>query len=175
MSDINEGRAKLLVQAADFGLHVLTQFLVERTQRLIEQDHRRPVRETTCQRDALLLPAGKLLRITFRVVIHVHHGERIVHRPLDVVARMATHAQAIRDVVPYVHVRKQRVTLKHHADATFARLHMRDVAAVDLDAPGCRRNQSGNHLQQGCLAGAGRSEQREKFAGLHGEIGRLQS
>ena len=50
------------MQRADLELHLLAQRLVERAQRLVEQHDRRLEHHRAGQRDALLLPAGKLRR-----------------------------------------------------------------------------------------------------------------
>ena len=55
--DVQEGDAHLALDALQLDLHLLAQLEVERAQRLVEQQHRRPVHQRPRQRHALLLAA----------------------------------------------------------------------------------------------------------------------
>ena len=60
----HQGRdAEPLLQLAHLDLHVLAQLLVERAERLVEQQHRRLDHQRARERDALLLAARELMRI----------------------------------------------------------------------------------------------------------------
>ena len=80
--DVDEGGLQFRMQVADFKLHVLAQLLVQRAQRLVQQDHRRAIDEAARQRDALLLPAGQLARVAVRVLVHLDHRQRRGHGAL---------------------------------------------------------------------------------------------
>ncbi len=71
-------------------------------------------------------------------------------------------------------MRKQRAFLRHVADAALLGRHVQVVAghaaAVDFDAAAIRAFEAAQQTQQGGLAAAGRSEQREQRAALDGEI-----
>ena len=71
------------------------------------------------------------------------------------------------DVVFHRQSPKDRCLLRQVADAeTRALVHreMRHVEAVDLDRPGIGADQPGNHVEDGGLAGAVRSEQADRLA-----------
>ena len=74
--DVDEGGLQFRMQVADFELHVFAQLLVQRAQRLVQQDHRRAIDKAARQRDALLLPAGQLARVAVRVLVHLDHRQR---------------------------------------------------------------------------------------------------
>ena len=50
------------MDAAQLGLHLEPDPQVERRERLVQQQHARPVDERTSERDALQLAAGELMR-----------------------------------------------------------------------------------------------------------------
>ena len=61
VGDDDEGDADLVLQPLQFELHGAAQLLVERAERLVEQQQARPLDQRAGQRDALLLAAGELL------------------------------------------------------------------------------------------------------------------
>ena len=67
-------------------------------------------------------------------------------------------------------MRKQRVALEHDAEATLVRLHVRNVAAIERDAPARRFDEARDHLQRGGFAAAGRPEQRNELAFFNRQV-----
>ncbi len=63
VGDDDEGHAEAALQLHQFELGALAQLLVERRQRLVEQQHLRAPRQRARQRHALLLAAGELIRL----------------------------------------------------------------------------------------------------------------
>ena len=64
--DHDEGDAQALLDVEQLELRVLAQLLVERGQRLVEQQQLRPLHQRARQRDALALAAGELVRLALR-------------------------------------------------------------------------------------------------------------
>ena len=64
--DVHEREADLGLDALELHLHLPAQLEVEGAERLVEQQHRRPVDDGAGQRDALLLAAGQLRRLAVR-------------------------------------------------------------------------------------------------------------
>ncbi len=62
MRDHDEGGAGLALQGAQFEAGAFAQPGIERAERLVEQQQPRPHHQAARQRDALLLPARKLVR-----------------------------------------------------------------------------------------------------------------
>ena len=62
MRHVDERRAELVLDALQLELHLLAKLHVERAERLVEEQRRRPVDERPRERDALLLAAGELPR-----------------------------------------------------------------------------------------------------------------
>ena len=60
VGDEDEGDAELALQRLQLDLHLLAELEVERAERLVEQQHLRPVDQRAGERHALALAAGKL-------------------------------------------------------------------------------------------------------------------
>jgi hypothetical protein len=78
--------------------------------------------------------------------------------------RQALLAQAVADVLRHCQVRKDGVALEHHVGRPLVGRHGRHGLAVDEDLALGRELEAGEHAQQGGLAAAGGTEQREEFA-----------
>jgi hypothetical protein len=61
-------------------------------------------------------------------------------------------------------VTEERVILEHEADVALLRGNVRDVAAVQRDAPVVDAGQTRNRAQQGALAAAAGTEENEELA-----------
>jgi hypothetical protein len=62
--DVDHGQPQRLLQVADLLAHITAQLGVEVGQRLVEQQHPRLQHDGARDRDALLLAAGELVRVT---------------------------------------------------------------------------------------------------------------
>src|ERR1700730_16043947 len=78
-------------------------------------------------------------------------------------------AQAKGDVAGDIHVREQRIGLKHHIYRPRIGRHCSDVDTVDDDMPTVGRLQPGDHPQQRRLATARWPQQREQLTALDSE------
>ena len=63
MRDVHERDADLVLDPLELELHLLAELEVERAERLVEEQHARPVDERARQGDALLLAARELARL----------------------------------------------------------------------------------------------------------------
>ena len=61
---VDERDAELVLNPLEEELHLLAKLEIERTERLVQQQHSRPAHECPGQRDALLLASGELPRLT---------------------------------------------------------------------------------------------------------------
>ena len=110
-----------LLDLLELDLHLLAQLQVERAERLVEQQHARPVDERPGERDALPLAAGQLGRLPLLVALEADHAERVGDAPRALVARHLPDHQAVADVVADRHVREQGVVLEHGVDVAVER------------------------------------------------------
>ena len=68
----HEGDAELVLDVQQLELRVLAQLLVERGERLVEQQELRALDERARERDALALAAGELVRHALAERLHAH-------------------------------------------------------------------------------------------------------
>ncbi len=163
--DIDERDTEISMQPSHFELKALAQLLVECAQRLIHQQQPRVEHDRAGQRDALLLTAGKLARISGLIARQTHQLEALRHQPGTRGAIDAALLQREADVVRDRQMREQCVVLEHHADVALVRRQRHHRASVDGDVAGGRRFKAGDHHQRRGLAGAAWSKQRQELAG----------
>ena len=168
--DEDERDAERLLERLELDLQILAQAGVERAERLVEQQHARPQHERAGQRDALLLTARELPGLALLVAGELHERERLADglRALRLGDLLVLEAE--RDVVGDVEVREQRVALEHRVDVAAVRRRLRDVLAVEQDAPARRPLEARDHAQRRRLAAARRPDHREELAGRHVEV-----
>ncbi len=152
------------LDVADRAAQLLADLRVERTERLVEQQHARLMRESARQRDALLLTARELARQSLVVALERHELQQLGAPSAPLRPADATRAQRELDVVGHGHVAEQRVVLKDDADLALLRAEARDVAAMQHDAAVIDRREARDRAQQRALAAARGSEQNEQLA-----------
>ena len=125
MGDVDERDPDLLLDGLELDLHLLAELEVERAERLVEQQHARPVDERAGERDPLPLAARELAGLAPVVALEPDHAERLgdPRRALGL-GDLADH-QPVRDVVADGHVREQRVVLEDRVDVAVERRHGR--------------------------------------------------
>jgi len=112
MRDDDRGDAEPLLELAKLDLHAFAQPLVERAERLVEQQHGGLYDQRPRQRDALLLAAGKRLRHALRIGVQLDHLERFRDAARPLALWNAAHLQAEGQVARHAHVREERVALE---------------------------------------------------------------
>ena len=115
MGDEDRGDAEPALDFLDLDLHRGAQILVERGERLVEQQHLGLDHQRARQRHALLLAAGQLPRLAVLEAGKLHHRQHVGDALPDLVLADAARLQAIGDVVGDIHMREQRVILEHDA------------------------------------------------------------
>ena len=171
MRHVHEGDADLGLDALELDLHLAAQLEVERTERLVEQEHVGLVDEGAGDGHALLLAAGQLSRLAPRHRGELHQLEHVLDLLLDVLD--ATAAQAERDVLEDVEVREERVVLEDRVDGPLVRAQLRDVLVADEDRAGGGVLEAGHHAQRRRLAAARGAEQGEERARGDGQVERI--
>jgi hypothetical protein len=107
--DDHEGDAELVLQADEFELRMLAQFLVECSQRLVEQQELRAFDQRPCERHTLFLAAGQLMRLALGEPAEFYQIQHRCHAFRNLRPRHAILLQAESDVLFHGHVREQRV------------------------------------------------------------------
>jgi ABC-type proline/glycine betaine transport system ATPase subunit len=97
---------RIAVMARGSVEHVEAEILVERAERLVEQQHLRIDGQAARERDALLLAAGELARLALGELGHVHQREHLGDARADALARPFLRLEAVGDVLRHRHVRE---------------------------------------------------------------------
>ena len=162
--DVDEGDPDLALDALQLDLELAPQLRVERAERLVEQQHRRREHERTRERDALLLPAGELVRPALSERPRRTSSSASATRPRRSAFGDVLEAKAEADVLLDGEVGEERVALEDGVDGPLVRRRLGDVRVADDDAPRVGALEAGDHAQRRRLAAAGRAEQREELA-----------
>jgi hypothetical protein len=164
VGDQHAGDADVVDDPRELDLRLLAQLLVERAERLVEEQQLRLLGEAAGEGDALLLAAGELMGLSLRVGRELDELQHRFDARVDLGGRQSLAAQTERDVVENREVRKERVALEHHVHRPHVRRQIGEVVAVERDGSGGRRLEAGEHAKQRRLAAAGRAEQGEDLA-----------
>ena len=148
---------------------------VKIARRLVGDDDAGIVDKRSCDGDALLLAAGQLVREPAALRFQTNQLEHIRHALADLLFRRTDHAHGECDVFIDRLVADQAEILKDDAERPAQIRHgaaaeLFDGEAVDKRAAGGRAQFGGQNFDDGGLAGAGRADQKDKFAivDLHG-------
>ena len=155
---------QLALDFADRAAQFLADLCIERAERLVHQQHLRPVRQGARHRDALLLSTRQLRRQPIIHAVQRHELQQFLAPRAALRSLHLAHAQRELDVVADRHVAEQRVVLEDEPDFAIARRHVRDVLAVQRDGAMIDLGESGDGAQQRALAAAAGPEQHEELA-----------
>ncbi len=163
MGDDEEGETEIGLDIHQFELRFLTQLLVERAERLIEEKHLRPLGKRSGKRHALPLPAGKLARLAFGEFRELDEAQHFLDPGDDVRLGQAILLQTESDVLFYRHVREKRIGLEHHVGGSLIGRNAGNILALQQDAALGRLLETSQHAHQRGLAATGGAEQREEL------------
>jgi hypothetical protein len=164
MRDQDRRHVQLALDLADGPSQFLADLGVQRAERLVHQQHLRPVRKCPRDGNALLLPARELRG---QPVVHALEGDELEQFLAARPALRALHpadAQCELDVLADRHVAEQRVVLEHEPHVALARVHVGHVAAMERHPAMVDFGEAGNGAQQRALAAAARAEQHQELA-----------
>jgi hypothetical protein len=152
VSDIDRGRADLLMHSLHLGAHLYAQLGIEVGQRLIEQEYFGVSHDGAPHRHALPLSTGQLLGLALQQFGDVENVGGVFNPRFDRVLRHPFKAQSKRHVLEYGHVRIQGIVLKHHRDVPILWWHVVDQFSADQDIATGDLLESGDHAQRSALA-----------------------
>ncbi|MPL92914.1 hypothetical protein SDC9_39038 [bioreactor metagenome] len=164
VGDQNEGDAHLALQLDQLDLHLLADLLVERRERLIEEQHLRLQDQRAGKRHALPLPARKRMCRARAIALEPDHLERLFHRLRLLGLRARIAAQAETDVLAHGEMREDRVGLEHHVGRALVRRDIGHVLAVDQHRARGDVLEARDGAQKRGLAAARGAKEREELA-----------
>ena len=160
---------QVLLDVLELELHVGTELLVERAERLVHQEHTRPEDERPGQGHALLLAARELARQPALVAGEPDQLQRFPDAAEDFRARRLANLQGERDVVEDGEMREHRVALEDHAQFAPLRGQRGHRRAVHEHLAARGIGEARHHHERRGLAGAAGAEQGEEGARGHGD------
>ena len=170
MGDVHGGDVQVGEHVLQEGPHLLTGWLVQRGQRLIEQEQAWPDGQGPGERDALAFAAAEGARRPVGQVADPDASQQRVGG--GGVCRAAACPGAEPDVLPHRQVREQRRVLENEADAAPFRVKAGEFGAVEADLAAELLAKPADGLEQHGLAGSGRAEHDEHSAGRDGQVHR---
>ena len=147
--------------------HEQRHLVVERGERLVEEQDLRLDHQRAHDRDELLLAARHLVGIAVEVELDAETRDQLLDARAALRLGDLHQLQRIGDVVEGAQPGKQRlaVVLEHVAE-----LDLRQQHAVEQDLAGIDRDQPGDHVDQRALAAAVRPEHRDQLAARNVEV-----
>ena len=157
--DHDEGNSHDVLKALELDLHLPAQLLVERGERLIQQQHPRALHQGAGQGDPLALAAGELVRAPAFQPVELDHGECVSGPLLEIGSANAVHAQAVGDVVEDAEMGEKGIGLEHHVDRAAVGPDHDQVLAVERNGALVGGLEAREDTQQRRLAASGRPQE----------------
>lgn len=120
------------MQALQFHLHLLAQLKVQGAQQLIQQKNPRVVDQRSCDGHALLLSAGKGVRLPLFIAGHLHQRQHLGDPPLDLILGHFVDHGAVGHIVVYRHMEEQGIALKDGIDNPLVSVIIYFIPIYDL-------------------------------------------
>jgi hypothetical protein len=155
----HRGHVDLVMQTSQPRSKLGAYIAVERSERLVEQQHLRFDRQRAGERHALTLATRQLRGVARLKPGQPDHVEQAVDGCANLVLGTFTDRQAERDVVADAHVFEGGVMLEHEPDATVLGDDRGDVRPVQVDGAAIGRFEPGNRPQERRFARTRRAEQ----------------
>ena len=159
-----KGQAEIHLQIHQLELGFFTQFFIQRTQRLIQQQHFRALGNRARQSHTLALTTGKLMRLALGEFFQLHQLQHIIHTIGHFRLGHAILLQAESNILLNGHMRKQSIGLEHHIHRTLIGRNTTQILPVQHDTAGSRLFKTCQHTHQSRFTATGSPEQSKKFA-----------
>src|SRR4029079_927943 len=158
------------MQADQLNPHLDAQLCIEIGERFVHQEGAGMADDGSAHGNALPLPAGKLARLAVEERFDAQHGGDVAYAPFDLGLAFMLHAQRKGDVVAHIHVRVERIVLKHHGDIAVLRLQMIDRLAVDANFSRGNLFETGDHAERRRFAATRGADEDHELAVLDPQI-----
>ena len=157
MGHVDEGNAQPLLEVLQFQLHGLPQFIIQGSQRFVQQQDLGIVHQGPGYGHPLLLPAAHLLGFPVPELFQLGQLEHFGHPFLLFLPGHFFHHQAEADILFHSHVGEEGIVLEHHVHIPLIGGQMGHVFIIQKNMARRRRFQTGDHAQHGGFPTAGRA------------------
>ena len=158
------------MQLAQPSAQLLAHPRIERSKRLVQEEHPGLRGERARQRHPLPLATGELVRVAPREPGELHQGEQLLHPLLHLGAWPIADPEGEGHILPHRHVPEQGVVLEHEAHVPLPRTPAQELLATVADLPLVRYLQPGQDAQERGLSAARWTEQRGELAVGQGQV-----
>ena len=159
---------RFTLDTADFLPRLKPQARVEIGERLVQQQHARPLHQRARDGDALLLSAGELAGLAIHQLIDLDELRRLKrlfpHRFLGEPVLALEVFQREQDVLQNGQVRIERIALENEAHAALFRRQRGHIVIPKEDFAAGRLLQAAEKIERRALAAAGRTEQTDQLS-----------
>ncbi len=150
-----------VVQAAEPRAQLFANSRVQGAEGFVEEQHLGLRCERSRQGNPLPLTSRELRRVAVSVACHLNQLEQLVNPVSNLPAGKPLDFETERDILPHAHVAKEGVVLKDKADAPILDRQMGCVLSRQLDLPRVGCLQPGDDPQDGTLARARGTQERQ--------------
>ena len=164
MRDEDHRPAIFFLEPQDVVVELEAGDLVERRERLVHQQQRRPGHQCAGDGNAHLHAAGQFARIGLREIGQADAFQRLHDALPRLALRLARKPERQPDIVEHRRPGHQRRLLKHEADGIARSVAAASFRARPVDMARGRRAEARNDAQRRRLAAAGRPEQADELA-----------
>ena len=155
MGNVHKRGVDVLAQLDELGAHLVTQFGVEVTQRLVHEEHLRMTNDRAADGNTLSLSTGERLGLSLQILGDAEDLRRFLDLLVDLRFGNLAQLKSERHVLIHGHVRIERVVLEDHRDVAIFRGDVVDESIADVELTLGDLFQTGDHAQSGRLAAAG--------------------
>ena len=170
---VDERDPDLLLDPLQLDLHLLAELQVERSERLVQEEHLRLVHDRSRERHALALTARELRRLSRAIAGEPHHLDRGVGTAAPLLLPRPLDHEPVLDVLCHRHVWEEGVVLEDRVHRPVVGRQARDVVPGQLDRALVGELEARDHPQRRRLARSGRAEHREELPARDVEIDRV--
>ena len=158
-----------IVDALEQFYDLVGQFRVDVAGRLVRNDKLRIVYQRTGNRHTLLFAAGKLVRISVRLILQAHQTNYIRYTLSDILRRRINYTQHECYVFVYGHGRDQPEVLEHKPDGTPQRRdtpppQFIQIIPINIDRTAGRIDLFQDQLDHGTFTGTGSANHKGKVS-----------
>ncbi|ELY39605.1 phenol hydroxylase [Natronorubrum tibetense GA33] len=169
--DVDGGDPEFVLNALDLRAHLRPEARVEVGKRLVEEEEIRLANDRPPERDALFLPARKLVGFVLEQVSDPHHFGCLDDAAFAfALIEIGTHPKSELHVLEDGFVGVERVVLEYHRDIPVFRVDVRDVLVADRDRSSGGLLEAGQHSERRRLSATGRTDDGNELAVFDIEI-----
>ena len=163
VGNVHKRGVDVLTQLDELSAHLVTQFGVEVTQRLVHEEYLRMTHDSAADGNTLSLSAGERFGLSLQILGDAEDLRRLFDFFVDLRFGDLAQLESERHVFIHGHVRVERVVLEDHRDVAIFGSDVVDESVADVEFTLGDLFQTGDHAQSCRLAAARGPDQYHKL------------